>query len=79
MRQVIICKRGIALMNEYKICRIGESGTVQLSPICLSPEAAARRDPEAFLAFYEECKRIAEKLRQDIRQLTLEMGESSFL
>ena len=58
------------MMSKFKICQVGESGTVQLSPICLSPEAAARRDPVAFLAFYEECRRVAEKYQRP-KQLPL--------
>ncbi len=65
-------------MKEFKICQVGESGAVKLSPICISPEVAAKRDPIAFLAFYEECRRVAEKYilseaegYQDSKQLPL--------
>lgn len=46
----------------FKICMIKPSGAMDLTPI--SPEAAAKRDLAGFLAFYEDCRRVAEKYSQ---------------
>jgi len=54
----------------FRVCSIGPSGSYEL-PIGVSPEAAARRDPAAFLQFADEVAKEAEKLRRP-RQLRLE-------
>jgi hypothetical protein len=41
-------------MSEFKLVRITPIGGVMTSP--LSPEAAAKRDREAFLKLYEEMR-----------------------
>jgi hypothetical protein len=60
----------------FRICAIGPSGALDLSPITLSPEAAARRDPAAFMAFYEECRRVVEKQEKPkAKQLSMEFNQ----
>jgi hypothetical protein len=51
----------------FRVCSIGPSGSYEL-PIGISPEAAARKDPAAFLRFADEVAREAEKLRRSVRK-----------
>lgn len=41
---------------KFKLCRIGPSGALDQSPLTISPETAAQRDPAAFLRLYEEMR-----------------------
>lgn len=43
-------------MKKFRLCRIGPSGALELSPLTISPESAAQRDPVAFLKLYEEMR-----------------------
>lgn len=55
---------------KFKICTIGPSGALELSPMTLSAEAAQRRNPAAFLELFEEMRRAAERVGM-ARQLEL--------
>jgi hypothetical protein len=55
---------------KFKICRIARDGALELSPIALSAEAAAQRDPAAFLALYEEVRQVyLRKFSQQVMDL----------
>lgn len=43
---------------KFKLCRIAADGSLELSPITISAETAAHRDPVAFLALYEEMRLV---------------------
>ncbi len=60
-------------MTKFRICSISPSGALELSPMTISAEAAARRDPEAFMEFYKECKAVADKLSQP-KQLEMNLN-----
>lgn len=48
-------------MKKFRICTISPSGSLELSPITISPEAAWRRDPVAFRELYEEMRRVVDR------------------
>lgn len=66
-------------MTRFRICSIGPSGALDLSPMTLSAEAAARRNLPAFMEFYEECKRVAEKYQEPkAQQLELRLDHDQY-
>lgn len=57
--------------RRFFVCSVMPDGSLEMSPTVLSPEAAARRDVVAFLAFAEKVSKLAAKLQGENGQLRL--------
>lgn len=58
--------------SKFRICRINPGGALELSPMTVSAETAAKRDPAAFLALYEEMRLVYLRM---FSQQRMELGQ----